>query len=259
MDITFGDYLRAMVTADYELFPDDDSGLRGAMIEAFRARGIYPEGVASLAEESLIWQEAPNNIPALPFEKIKLANEVALAASAFSQNPFDEAKGDQSWGSFSSTVERKKNGKLAMGLHGYAKENAVKLYLDPQRTIVVRGFHTSFRVGLNGRLISELIVQFTQEDGRRKDQLGGIPFRGGTTIIAGTDGRVRYVIAKPLASKTIEASAAQSGKLRLQRQRDYLATSDLMDPQLSYGENSYLKERAFRRMRLAALHQGVTR
>lgn len=261
VDITFGDYLRAMVTADYELFPDDDSGLRGAMIEAFRARGIYPEGVASLAEESLIWQEAPKNIPALPFGKIKLANEIALAASAFSQNPFDEAREDQSWGGFSSGEEREKNRILAIGLHGYAKENAAQLYLDPnpQRPIVVRGFHTSFRVGVNGRLITELIVQFTQEDDNLKNQTGGIPFRGGTTIIAGTDGRVRYIIAKPLSSKTIEGSAGRSAELRLQRQLEYLATSDLMDPQLAYSDDSHWQTRALLRMRLAALHQGVTR
>jgi hypothetical protein len=259
VDITFGDYLRAMVTADYELFPDDDSGLREAMIEAFRARGIYPEGVASLAEESLIWQEAPKTIPMLPFDKIKLANEISLAASAFSQNPFEEAKMDQSWGSFSSAEERGKNRQLAAGLHGYAKDNAAKLYLDPKRTIVVRGFHTSFRVGLNGRLITELIVQYTQEDDNLKGQMGGIPFRGGTTIIAGTDGRVRYIIAKPIASKAIEAAAAQSANLRMQRQLNYLAASDMMDPQIPYCDNKYLQERAALRMRLAALHQGVTK
>src|ERR1043166_4203243 len=55
VDITFGDYLRALVTADYELLPDDDVGRREAMIEGFRCRGIYPNGVVSLAEESLLW------------------------------------------------------------------------------------------------------------------------------------------------------------------------------------------------------------
>lgn len=56
IDITFGDYLRALVTADFELSPSDEIGLRANMIEAFRARGIYPDNVASLAEESLRWE-----------------------------------------------------------------------------------------------------------------------------------------------------------------------------------------------------------
>jgi hypothetical protein len=50
-----GDFLRALVTADLELNPDDPYDLRFNMIEGFRARGIYPEGVLSLAEESLVW------------------------------------------------------------------------------------------------------------------------------------------------------------------------------------------------------------
>ncbi|HEX2269956.1 MAG TPA: hypothetical protein VHH35_10490, partial [Pyrinomonadaceae bacterium] len=55
VDVTFGDFLRAMITADFELVPDDEFNSRGAMIEAFRMRGIYPDGVGSLAEESLLW------------------------------------------------------------------------------------------------------------------------------------------------------------------------------------------------------------
>ncbi|MGH3118462.1 MAG: hypothetical protein ACRDQ2_15380, partial [Gaiellales bacterium] len=55
VDVTFGDFLRAMITADYELVPDDDLSCRSAMIEAFRLRGIYPDNVTSLAEESLLW------------------------------------------------------------------------------------------------------------------------------------------------------------------------------------------------------------
>ena len=59
VDITFGDYLRALVTADRDLVPDDPLGYRVALVESFRAWGIYPEGVRSLSEEALLWR-APN-------------------------------------------------------------------------------------------------------------------------------------------------------------------------------------------------------
>jgi hypothetical protein len=72
VDITFGDYLRALVTADYELVPNDELGERGAMIEAFRMRGIYPENVASLAEESLLWENADPGLPRLPTEGLEM-------------------------------------------------------------------------------------------------------------------------------------------------------------------------------------------
>lgn len=40
--ITFGDYLRAIVTADYDINPEDELGVRLAFIESFRQWGIHP-------------------------------------------------------------------------------------------------------------------------------------------------------------------------------------------------------------------------
>ena len=55
--ITFGDYLRAIVTADYELNPDDNFGYRLAFIESFRQWGIHPEGMRSMSLEALLWPD----------------------------------------------------------------------------------------------------------------------------------------------------------------------------------------------------------
>ena len=55
VDVTFGEYLRAIVTADVDMDPDDQEGFRIAMIESFRKRGIYPVSVRTLSQESLIW------------------------------------------------------------------------------------------------------------------------------------------------------------------------------------------------------------
>lgn len=60
IDLTFGEYLRALITADHDLVRDDDRGYRIAMIEAFRRRGIYPEDVRTLSEDSLRWH-APDD------------------------------------------------------------------------------------------------------------------------------------------------------------------------------------------------------
>src|SRR4029077_13388008 len=56
VDLTFGDYLRALITGDYDMVPDDDHGYRIAFIDAFRRRGIYPDDVRTLSVESLRWQ-----------------------------------------------------------------------------------------------------------------------------------------------------------------------------------------------------------
>jgi hypothetical protein len=50
VDVTFGDFLRALVTADTELVSRDRWGQRAAVIDAFRERGIFPQHVTSLAE-----------------------------------------------------------------------------------------------------------------------------------------------------------------------------------------------------------------
>jgi hypothetical protein len=63
VDITFGEYLRALVTGDVDLFPDDTLRYRTAVIEGFRRRGIYPRGVRTLAVDSLLWQRPGSDAP----------------------------------------------------------------------------------------------------------------------------------------------------------------------------------------------------
>jgi hypothetical protein len=55
VDVTFGDFLRALVTADADFFPEDPRRYRLAFIEAFRDRGIYPLDIRALAEDALRW------------------------------------------------------------------------------------------------------------------------------------------------------------------------------------------------------------
>ncbi len=53
VDITFGDYLRAVITADLDLHPEDRYNYRIAFVEAFRQWGIFPDGIRSLSVSSL--------------------------------------------------------------------------------------------------------------------------------------------------------------------------------------------------------------
>ncbi len=55
VDINYGDYLRALITADVELVADDSRSYRIAFINAFRKWGIYPEGISSLSVETLTY------------------------------------------------------------------------------------------------------------------------------------------------------------------------------------------------------------
>lgn len=59
IDITFGDYLRALITADMDAVPNDTENIRVAFIEAFQRRGIFPKGIKSMAVESLVYEHCP--------------------------------------------------------------------------------------------------------------------------------------------------------------------------------------------------------
>lgn len=56
VDMNFGDFLRALITADCEYYREDTYGYRAAFIEGFRKRGIYPRDVRSMSEDSLRWR-----------------------------------------------------------------------------------------------------------------------------------------------------------------------------------------------------------
>lgn len=55
VDITFGDFLRAIVTADVDYSPAEKSGFRLVFIESFREWGIYPRGTRSMGLDALVW------------------------------------------------------------------------------------------------------------------------------------------------------------------------------------------------------------
>jgi hypothetical protein len=59
VDITYGDYLRAIITADKDMVADDEKDYRIAFIEVFQKRGIFPTGLKSMSVESLCFNPYP--------------------------------------------------------------------------------------------------------------------------------------------------------------------------------------------------------
>lgn len=70
--ITFGDYLRGIVTADYDLNPEDELGYRLAFVESFRQWGIHPRNMKSMSVESLMW---PTGDEAMQDEQVLMDRE----------------------------------------------------------------------------------------------------------------------------------------------------------------------------------------
>jgi hypothetical protein len=86
VDATFGDFLRALVTADSDFFPDDPRRYRLAFIEAFRDRGIYPLDVRALAEDALRWKPPPDEVREPLGRFLPFASLLRTLAAAYDSN-----------------------------------------------------------------------------------------------------------------------------------------------------------------------------
>ncbi|CAN5904608.1 hypothetical protein BH11BAC7_BH11BAC7_04620 [soil metagenome] len=67
VDLNYGDYLRALITADAELVIDDPHNYRVAFINAFRKRGIFPQGVPNLSVDTLMYNKIDDEDAKLAF------------------------------------------------------------------------------------------------------------------------------------------------------------------------------------------------
>ncbi|MGE3809437.1 MAG: hypothetical protein AB7K24_32640 [Gemmataceae bacterium] len=63
VDVDFGTYLRGVITADSEVFPEPQHPYRLAFIEAFQQWGIYPDRVRSLSESELRYPRLDELLP----------------------------------------------------------------------------------------------------------------------------------------------------------------------------------------------------
>jgi Subtilase family len=63
VDITFGEYLRALVTSDIDACPDDPLHYRLALMESFRNWKLLPRDVRTVSEETLAWNTLDDPSP----------------------------------------------------------------------------------------------------------------------------------------------------------------------------------------------------
>lgn len=197
VDITFGDYLRALVTADFENDPVDDEGRRVAFIEAFRRRGIVPENVQAFSVDGLLWRAASG----APDEDAAVV--VGIVKSWASEISSWGLSKDR-WNLFELMRDRRK------GLHSFLrskmkKDEVVLAGIDPELPFEVHSLRPSIRMDWEGRPSFQWVIELTQ---RIPQYVDGTPegnerpdyyFRGGCTLLVDAEtGRVRYSIKKKL-------------------------------------------------------------
>ncbi|HMN96960.1 MAG TPA: hypothetical protein PKC43_10725 [Phycisphaerales bacterium] len=194
VDIELGEYLRALITADSDIVPDDPWGYRETMVDTFRRRRIYPRGVPTLSEDALRWrppQLEDARIRGLEFGELRFGDDPGRAAST--EELLRQAR---LLGDFACDPRRS----AAFGLErpgGHGGGLAVGLP-------VVESIRAARRVSPDGTVGFDLVGEILQEatltlrsGGRRRR----IAVHGGATIIVGADGRVRYAIAKRVGNR----------------------------------------------------------
>lgn len=213
VDITFGDYLRALITADYDLVPNDPKGYRSAFIEAFRRRGIYPKDVRSLSENSLLWDDPvfENYRDNMPFIKY-LRDEVrGWDLTENRKDLFFKIKGLQRkvHGMFNKSKKFKKTNLKGLDIINHKFE--------------IHSLRPVRRIGPGNQLLVDLLVEITQKRPGYLDQDSpdwvddadpenvDFWFRGGCTLLIDMKtSKIRYCIYKNMEEQE-----------RYQRQRDY--------------------------------------
>jgi len=268
-DITFGSYLRALITADLDIAPEDENGYRLAVIEAFRARGIFPDRVNTLSIDSLRW-----NKPEFTAKELKAINWLAntlkpkihgLVETTDRHELYKRSRSAQ------ATLHGLLMGKQGAFLHDSEWENFLnKMGLTSQPVsqlfgvdsknvrflpnvhyvpaIEVHTVRPAFRAGREGRQVEQVVVTFTQrvsadvgKDGVRKLMV----FRGGCSLILtlGNLNIVEYVILKNIKSYRRfcqqasyvngedESAAAQSFSLYADDDREWQLNFNLLHRQ----------------------------
>jgi hypothetical protein len=179
VDISFGDYLRALVTVDSDLVQVDTLGYRETLIEAFRLRGVEPQGVRSYAAESLRWEPPLRRGRALRCDGLH----------------FDAIQ----------KTDPKTPRENARALHAFGKQYARELELDPKVPIHVESFRPIYRVGQDGQVGFQVVAQLVQELRESSSGAGGggagSRIGGSTLIIDMPSGLVRYAVYKRIHSK----------------------------------------------------------
>ena len=240
LDLTFGEYLRALLTADADLVPDDDRNYRVAFVEAFRRRGLFPHDVRTLSADSLYWRR-PGREGWHP--------STALQETLFQLRGFGNKQlytGDREKLFHHTLAEcQKLQAWLLQHLNSgeAGAQDAAFLGLQvPSQSIRVDSLRFASRTGPDGDLLLQAIVQIMQST---RDQPASPEFEGGCTLVINLrNAEIAYCIRKPITSKT-----------RRDRERHFLAQASRPSLRTTYFQPA--ADDAELREPFALLHRGL--
>jgi hypothetical protein len=192
VDLKFGEYLRALITADRDLVPDDRWGYRPAFIQGFRRRGIYPENVRNLSSESLCWErpEVDFSLDGM-FKNLELSWDLRADRKKAFEVSQRNGLSVHKWLTDDPGIRDADTEAL-----GFYRRERDTLGGKPGklRDFEVHSVRPVRRIGPDGQQRTDLVVEIAQSwlpaDGSGK-------FRGGCTLIIDLEQRaIRYAVSK---------------------------------------------------------------
>jgi hypothetical protein len=207
VNLEVGDYLRGLLTADYDLVRDDSRGYRVAFIDAFRRRGIVPYQIRHLAEDSLLWEPPPMNKKLMGrFEEIFPSLDLSWGLTIERKSAFDHSQKNgeilKKWLADPHDPERLLLRQI-LGFEEPAKRRRVPIgdqtLTGEVRPIEAHSVRVCRRTAPDGSLKSTLVIELTQAFWADPDKER---YRGGCTLLFDlNDNTLKYVVRKKLLSK----------------------------------------------------------
>ncbi|MDB5198719.1 MAG: hypothetical protein JWO92_682 [Chitinophagaceae bacterium] len=227
VDITFGEYLRAIITADVDIVAEDRHDYRLAFIDAFRKRGIYAQGLKTLSVESLQYTRKPVVSPEVQTifngisdflrdfrrevmykndrEVIFNTSKTYIAGKYYDKNSLIDGLHHRIFVLDNSTEFEKITGIVFNKNWESFGVRTSEAYKDKQKgpSIQIQNLRLVARVGPNGEQINQIVLSLVQRcgvilkdgmfnghfvpDDTKALPAGGCIFRGGCTMIFDLD------------------------------------------------------------------------
>lgn len=191
VDLRLGEYLRAMITADYDLVPDDPWGYREALVRGFRRHGITVDGVLDLTEDALLWCGPERQLD--PVQGLDWANAPWRHADGRIQARLSDRDARLVRASVVGYYVTRPDRLHYFGLAAPSRANRIE-------RPVIESVRQTRRVGPDGSLNRDYVAEIVQ---RRRSR--GRWMYGGSTVILDAEGVIRYVIVKQVKSRRREA------------------------------------------------------
>jgi len=152
VDLTFGDYLRALITVVADLMPVTMRDSVMLSCKPFRVRGIFPEGASYFSKDALCWPHLPkwSDPPKVP-DPDALPTVTGLV---FCRSEWGDAR-----------TEQYSTARYCVSTRMPTRQNWALMMIRSCRSTpspYAPSFHTVFRTGADGKLRIDMVVELVQ-------------------------------------------------------------------------------------------------